>query len=180
LFGVAGRRWLAVQELPADEREMVEACLRGIDFLDAEVAAIDRALAELVLASAELRRLLTRRRPSRSCARSLARRQPWRPKLIPAPTDDAAELGAASDLRQIRAGRLRRRVPTARAIAGGVEGSPSAEPLRVERRHSRLEIAPTARRRRLSGATTASAARPRLLPPSPLIKEAQDANVKVP
>ncbi len=38
---------------------MVEACLRGIDFLDAEVAAIDRALAELVLGSAELRRLLT-------------------------------------------------------------------------------------------------------------------------
>ena len=59
LFGVAGRRWLATQELPADEREMVEACLRGIDFLDREVAAIDRALAELVLASPELRRLLT-------------------------------------------------------------------------------------------------------------------------
>jgi transposase len=38
---------------------MVEACLRGIDFLDREVAAIDRALAELVLASSELRRLLT-------------------------------------------------------------------------------------------------------------------------
>jgi transposase len=59
LFGAAGRRWLAAQELPADEREMVEACLRGIDFLDREVAAIDRALAELVLASSELRRLLT-------------------------------------------------------------------------------------------------------------------------
>jgi hypothetical protein len=59
LFGAAGRRWLAARELPADEREMVEACLRGIDFLDAEVAAIDRALAELVLASPELRRLLT-------------------------------------------------------------------------------------------------------------------------
>ncbi|MCA1680422.1 MAG: IS110 family transposase [Actinobacteria bacterium] len=59
LFGAAGRRWLATQELPADEREMVEACLRGIDFLDREVAAIDRALAELVLASPELRRLLT-------------------------------------------------------------------------------------------------------------------------
>jgi transposase len=59
LFGVAGRRWLAAQELPVDEREMVEACLRGIDFLDAEVVAIDRALAELVLGSAELRRLLT-------------------------------------------------------------------------------------------------------------------------
>jgi transposase len=59
LFGVAGRRWLAAQQLPVDEREMVEACLRGIDFLDAEVAAIDRALAELVLGSAQLRRLLT-------------------------------------------------------------------------------------------------------------------------
>src|SRR2546430_426136 len=59
LFGAAGRCWLAAQELPADEREMVDACLRGIDFLDREVAAIDRALAELVLASNELRRLLT-------------------------------------------------------------------------------------------------------------------------
>src|SRR6266480_372407 len=60
LFGSAGRRWFGEQELPVDEREMLEACLRGIDFLDREVAAIDRALAERVLASDELRRLLTR------------------------------------------------------------------------------------------------------------------------
>jgi transposase len=59
VFGAVGRRWLAGQELPPDEREMVEACLRGIDHLDREVAVIDRALAELVLASSELRRLLT-------------------------------------------------------------------------------------------------------------------------
>jgi transposase len=59
LFGAAGRRWLAAQRLPVDEREMVEACLRGVDFLDGEIAAIDRALAELVLASDEMRRLLT-------------------------------------------------------------------------------------------------------------------------
>jgi len=59
LFGAAGRRWLATQQLPADEREMVEACLRGIDFLNGEITAIERALAELVLASAELRRLMT-------------------------------------------------------------------------------------------------------------------------
>jgi transposase len=59
VFGAAGRRWLAAQELPADEREMVEACLRGIDHLDREVAVIDRALAELVLASPELLRLMT-------------------------------------------------------------------------------------------------------------------------
>jgi hypothetical protein len=45
------RRWLAAQRLPVDEREMVEACLRGIDFLDGEIAAIDRALARLVLGS---------------------------------------------------------------------------------------------------------------------------------
>src|SRR5712691_8630833 len=59
LFGVEGRKWLSEQALPGDEREMLEACLRGIDFLDREVAAIDRALAGLVLASPELRRLLT-------------------------------------------------------------------------------------------------------------------------
>lgn len=58
-FGAAGRRWLGAQDLPADEHEMVEACLRGIDHLDREVAVIDRALAELVLGSPELRRLLT-------------------------------------------------------------------------------------------------------------------------
>src|SRR5881396_421866 len=38
LFGSAGRRWLAALELPPDEREMLDACLRGIDFLDTEVA----------------------------------------------------------------------------------------------------------------------------------------------
>jgi transposase len=59
LFGVEGRRWLAEQELPADEREMVEACLRQIDFLDQEIAAVDRVLAELALASPETRRLMT-------------------------------------------------------------------------------------------------------------------------
>src|SRR6266511_299566 len=59
LFGVQGRNWLSEQGLPDDEREMVEACLRGIDFLDREVAAIERALAELVLASDEMRRLMT-------------------------------------------------------------------------------------------------------------------------
>ncbi len=59
LFGVHGRRWLAGQALPADERETVEACLRQIDFLAAEIAVIDRALAELALASEQMRRLMT-------------------------------------------------------------------------------------------------------------------------
>jgi transposase len=59
LFGVQGRRWLAEQELVPDEREMADACLRQIDFLDGEVGVVDKALAELVLASPEARRLLT-------------------------------------------------------------------------------------------------------------------------
>ena len=59
LFGVRGRRWLAAQDLPADEQETVAACLRQIAFLDREIALIERALAEQVLASTEMRRLLT-------------------------------------------------------------------------------------------------------------------------
>jgi transposase len=59
LFGVRGRRWLAAQVLPADEQETVAGCLRQIEFLDREIALIEHALAEQVLASAEMRRLLT-------------------------------------------------------------------------------------------------------------------------
>ena len=59
LFGVRGRRWLEAQVFPTDEQETVAACLRQIAFLDGEIALIERALAERVLASAEMRRLLT-------------------------------------------------------------------------------------------------------------------------
>lgn len=59
LFGARGRQWLAAQELPADEQETVAACLRQIEFLDHELALVERALAEQVLASTEMRRLLT-------------------------------------------------------------------------------------------------------------------------
>jgi transposase len=59
LFGKRGRRWLAELELPSDERDTVEACLRQIDFFDAEITTIDRTLAKTVLGSSEMRRLLT-------------------------------------------------------------------------------------------------------------------------
>ena len=55
LFGRRGREWLAGVDLPADERDGVEASLRAIDFLDVEVAR----LAAAVLASPEMRRLMT-------------------------------------------------------------------------------------------------------------------------
>ena len=58
LFGVKGRAWLAGQELPETEREMVQACLRHLDFLDQETGALDRAIAQRVLASEEMLRLL--------------------------------------------------------------------------------------------------------------------------
>jgi transposase len=59
LFGVQGRRWLAQQTLPEDELETVAACLRNIDFLDGELALVDKSLAEHALASGEMRRLMT-------------------------------------------------------------------------------------------------------------------------
>lgn len=59
LFGATGREWLAAQELPADEAETVAGCLRQIDFLDSEIEAIDRLLAEWALGSPEARRLMT-------------------------------------------------------------------------------------------------------------------------
>jgi transposase len=59
LFGLAGRRWLERLELPADERETVDACLRQIDFLEQEIQEVERAIAADALASSEVRRLMT-------------------------------------------------------------------------------------------------------------------------
>ena len=59
LFGIAGRRWLAELELPAEERETVDACLRQIDFLEQEIAEVERVIANDALASAEVKRLMT-------------------------------------------------------------------------------------------------------------------------
>jgi len=59
LFGKGGRLWLAEQTLPIDEQMTVDGCLRQIDFLDCEVAAMDRALAAQALSSEQMRRLLT-------------------------------------------------------------------------------------------------------------------------
>jgi len=59
LAGVKGRRFLEGLELPADERDTVEGCLRQITFLDEEIAEVDRALSQAALGSAEMRRLMT-------------------------------------------------------------------------------------------------------------------------
>jgi hypothetical protein len=59
LFGVKGRRWLAALELPVEERETVDAGMRQVEFLDAEIAAVERLIARDALASGQIRRLMT-------------------------------------------------------------------------------------------------------------------------
>jgi transposase len=59
LFGVKGRQWLAGLELPSEERESVDAGIRHIEFLDSEVAAVERLIARQALSWPEIRRLMT-------------------------------------------------------------------------------------------------------------------------
>ena len=59
LFGAAGRRWLAELELPTDERETLDSCLRTMAFLDGEIERFEQAIARYALRSPEIRRLVT-------------------------------------------------------------------------------------------------------------------------
>lgn len=59
LFGKRGRAWLAQQVLPSDEQRTVESCLRQIDFLEGEVASLDRSIAEQVIFWPEALRIMT-------------------------------------------------------------------------------------------------------------------------
>ncbi len=59
LFGVKGRQWLAGLELPVEERESSDAGLRHIAFMDTEIAAVDRLVAQQALSWPEIRRLMT-------------------------------------------------------------------------------------------------------------------------
>src|SRR5919107_204084 len=59
LFGVKGRRWLAGLELPLEERESVDAGVRHVEFLDCEIAAAERLIAQQALGWPEIRRLMT-------------------------------------------------------------------------------------------------------------------------
>jgi transposase len=58
-FGRGGRRWLAELELPLDERLTLDGCLRQIDFLDAEIVALDREVARQALAWPDVLRLMS-------------------------------------------------------------------------------------------------------------------------
>ena len=59
VFGVKGRQWLAGLELPVEETETVAGCLRHIEFLDTEVAAVEALIATEALDSPDALRLMT-------------------------------------------------------------------------------------------------------------------------
>jgi transposase len=59
LFGVGGRRWLRQLELPVEEAETVEACMRHIEFLDTEIAEVERVVARYALSCSDARRLMS-------------------------------------------------------------------------------------------------------------------------
>jgi transposase len=59
MFGKSGREWLAALDLPSDEREAVNACLRQVDFLTGEIDMIDRAIAVDASKSQDVRRLMS-------------------------------------------------------------------------------------------------------------------------
>jgi hypothetical protein len=59
LFGVKARQWLAELELPVEEQETVAACLRHVEFLDAEIAAVEALIAAQALESEQAQRLMT-------------------------------------------------------------------------------------------------------------------------
>jgi len=59
LFGKRGRGWLDKLELPEDERDTVDACLRQLDFLAGELATLERRIAEQAVNSPEIRRPMT-------------------------------------------------------------------------------------------------------------------------
>ena len=59
LFGVKGRHWLRELELPLEEAETIDSALRHVEFLDSEIAAVERLVARDALRSAEVRRLMT-------------------------------------------------------------------------------------------------------------------------
>jgi transposase len=59
LFGAKGRRWLSELELPLEEQETVDGGIRQVDFLDHEIAEVERLIASEALHCPEIKRPMT-------------------------------------------------------------------------------------------------------------------------
>ena len=124
LFGVRGRRWLAEVELAVEERESVDAGLRQIAFLDREIKAVEKLIAQQALAWPEIRRLMTVPGVNLICAATSSERS-----AIPRGFSPAASSSRISGL-------IRRSASPARHRPGRA-GSPSAGRRRRDGRWSK-------------------------------------------
>jgi transposase len=59
VFGIKGRQWLAELALALEERETVDSAVRQIAFLDGEIAAAERLIAQAALGSPQIKRLMS-------------------------------------------------------------------------------------------------------------------------
>jgi transposase len=59
VFGVKGRKWLSELRLPLEESETVSAAMRQIEFLEKEIAEVERLIAGAAMESAEIKRLMS-------------------------------------------------------------------------------------------------------------------------
>ncbi len=59
LFGANGREWLAGSSCQIEERETVDARIRQIEFLDQEIAEVERLIAQAALESTQIKRLMS-------------------------------------------------------------------------------------------------------------------------
>ena len=129
--GERGRRFLEGVELPADERQTVAGCLRQIDFLDREIAEVDRALAEAAVGSPEIRRLMTV--PGSTCTRprpswrALVRSAASRTRASSSPTSGSIRGCASREKSPSATATSRRRAPRRRGTCSARRpGSSSA------------------------------------------------------
>jgi transposase len=124
LFGVKGREWLSALELPLEERESVDAAMRHVEFLDAEIAAVEKLIAQQALSWPQIRRLMTVPGVNLICAASFIAAV-GDPKRFPTSKKLVAYLGLDPKVKQsgdepARSGRISKR------------GSPSARWALVE------------------------------------------------
>jgi transposase len=156
LFGVKGRQWLRQLELPVEECETVEGCMRHVEFLDAEIAEVERLIARQMLSCSDARRLMSVPGVNVICAASFWRRS-------------ATSAGSRPRGSWPRISALTRRSASPAASPRVAGGSPSRARRRRagrwSRRRSASSASPARCTRSTSGCVLAAVIRSRSSPP---------------